>query len=221
MDLLEYSNPIFKEEAGDNDKVVMTDGDDVFVVPSGKAIKPVVVTDALGGMMACNEEAQSGKISIEDFIVAMVGVDAALKGVANKTNFENVYSAKFDYNAVVNKLNEKGLIPSDSKIESVEANFVSDYEITMQAIVNPEDIGVDPDNQTWTVTLYTREQEGHEWDLLKTAHPVWNDESRKFTCPFLDLKGGAGTQYYVELKRSSVGMFYLDLVGNSEILTVE
>ncbi len=114
MDILDYVNPVRKDSLAEGDRMLVTNGHDIFAVPPTGGGSPEFpeVTDALGGIISMDEEAQTGKLSVEDLIVALVGIDQALKGSVD-ASFENAYSGQFDIDNVRHKLWEAMLLPEE------------------------------------------------------------------------------------------------------------
>lgn len=119
MDILDYVNPVRKDSLADGDRMIVTNGRDIFAVPPTGGGSPDFpeVTDALGGIISTDKKANTGKLSVEDLIVALVGIDQALKG-AETGEFENKYSEKFDIQSVREKLKIKDYLPSDISLNS-------------------------------------------------------------------------------------------------------
>ena len=112
MDLADLTNPVPKGFLDEGDKMFVFDGEDVCLVPVDKAHKYATVTNVMGGIVAADESESVGQINVEDLIVAMVGIDQALKGAVD-AGFENAYSRQFDIDEVRHKLREAMLLPEE------------------------------------------------------------------------------------------------------------
>ena len=220
MELADIINPSPKSQIGDNDKIFVFDGQDVFLVPAKHASDFPKVSDTLGGIVAADESNNFGQIEVEDLIVAMVGIDFALKN-ASSGNFENAYSEKFNIGNVIEKLNENHLIPEDTEIESVDIIYSAvDSAIVFESSVIENQIEIDLSKQDWSAELYKRDNEWDEWGFLEAKIPSFNKQGSKFTTSF-SFKASPNMQFYAVLSRKSIGTFYKDLSKESEIITIE
>ena len=117
MDLADLTNPVPKGFLDGGDKMFVFDGEDVCLVPVEKAHKYETVKNVMGGIVAADDTASVGQIDVEDLIVAMVGIDQALKG-AETGEFENKYSEKFDIQSVRGKLKINEFLPPDTSLKA-------------------------------------------------------------------------------------------------------
>lgn len=218
MDILDYVNPVRKDSLADGDRMIVTNGRDIFAVPPTGGGSPdfPTVNDALGGIVSTDEEAQTGKLSVEDLIVALVGIEHAVKGAPLK-NFSNSYNEKFDYDSVCNKLSEAHLIPADSSIVSIEIISIKALEkegflVKMEANVNPGEVGVN-NNQSWRLKVCDG-----EGNMLDSATPQFTAQDDMYVVVWsFDLNANmAGETAIVSLERKSIGLFYKDLQLDQE-----
>lgn len=218
MDILDYVNPVRKDSLADGDRMIVTNGRDIFAVPPTGGGSPDFpeVADALGGIISTDEEANTGKLSVEDLIVALVGIEYAVKGAPLK-NFSNSYTNNFDYDSVCNKLSGAHLIPEDSSIDSIAIISIralekEGFSVEIEAVVNPEEVGVN-ENQSWRLKVC--DEEGN---MLDSATPHFTAKDDMYVVDWsFDLNANmAGKIAIVSLERKSIGLFYKDLQLDQE-----
>lgn len=217
MELADIINPSPKSQIGDNDKIFVFDGQDVFLVPAKHASDFPKVNDTLGGIVAADESNNFGQIEVEDLIVAMVGIDFALKN-ASSGNFENAYSEKFNIGNVIEKLNENHLIPEDAELGDVVADYDEDRGLLSSSVsFYPKEVGVSLDTQVWQCVIYRRNSLTQDWTMMDSMTPGIDKDGNTLFANFDSIEAKDVVQFKVEYTRASIGIFYEELAASAII----
>ena len=214
MDLADLTNPVPKGFLDTGDKMFVFDGEDVCLVPADKAHKYATVTNVMGGIVAADESESVGQINVEDLIVAMVGIDQALKG-AEDASLKNAYSGQFDINNVRQKLKAAMLLPEED-INNVDITYIEEESIIMILNVSAEYSGPNVDTMTGSsfVISCVKVESGDSYDIDNI-----NYRSGSLSFEIVDKYGfGAGT-YDIQIKRVPIG--YYDAITLNYEYTIE
>ena len=180
MELADLTNPVPKGSLDDGDRIFVFDGEDVCLVPAAKAHQYMNVVDVLGGFVVADEANDVGKISIEDYVVASVGLQYAEKF----NSFQNAFSDKMDLDSIRLKLKDLHYIPTDCTFDIddmvlAQSKGQSAFEVELPVIVGERGI-----NETeWVFSLY-RFQKG-VWDVVESIDSTkFTFNNNKFIVPF-------------------------------------
>lgn len=118
IDLIDLTSPTYKEELAVTDKILATDGDNVFMVsPSGTDSETVDTMQR--GIMAFDSDGKKGKLDVVGFISDFYGIDI---GMVYTFFTKNPYST-IKSGDIVTAMVEKGYIPHDIGIYQFKAVY--------------------------------------------------------------------------------------------------
>lgn len=231
MDLLDYVNPVKKTVIGTNDRMLVTDGNDIFTIPPENVQSYNPVDNVLGGMVAADDANDTGKISVEDLVVAMVALKYAVNGSQN-ADFENVYTSKFNYASVKQKLFEQHLIPLDICLENANITIDKDadekYEVSFDFLINENGTPIDLNKQSWEASLSVFEREDGKWQEIETLSSEDLDlnptgEDRKLLSGAFDPTDAIKETDMIKVvvHRGSIGLFYDGLDMERKVVVEE
>lgn len=138
IELIDLTSPTHKEKLGKKDKLLATDGEDVFMVPpeesggGGGGYEPVEM-NGLTSLIVMNRSLQTGSCSVENYVIEMLGVKAAMEGI------ENDYSSVIDNEQILSALHEKHYIKDMVSIQSMDFNEGSAPKIIADVSLNNAD----------------------------------------------------------------------------------
>lgn len=217
MDILDYVNPVRKDSLADGDRMIVTNGRDIFAVPPTGGGSPDFpeVTDALGGIISTDEEANTGKLSVEDLIVALVGIDQALKGAVDR-GFKNAYSGQFDIDNVRHKLRDAMLLPEE------DINIVNIRDIEKEGVITALNVIANysgPNADTMKASSFAIScvniESGSEYEIVDINYR--QDGALSFV---IQEKEGFGAGIYdIQIKREPIG--YYDAITLNYEYTIE
>ena len=215
MDLAELTNPVPKGFLDEEDKMFVFDGEDVCLVPVDKAHKYATVTNVIGGIVAADESESVGQINVEDLIVAMVGIDQALKGAVD-AGFENAYSGQFNIDNVRHKLREAMLLPEED-INIVDITDNEKEGVITELTVSAKYSGPNVDTMTarsFAISCVNVES-GSVYGIVDINYT--RDGSLSFV---IQEKEGFGAGIYdIQIKREPIG--YYDSITLNYEYTIE
>jgi hypothetical protein len=150
IDLIDLTSPTYKEELAVTDKILATDGNNVFMVsPSGTDSETVDTMQK--GIMAFDSEGKKGKLNILGFLSDMYGIDA---GMSYSFFTKNPYSG-LDINDIVAAMVEKGYIPVPLSFDNFTASL-NDKVVNVVADIK--------DNDSFLISAYNVSQ---FWDFCE------------------------------------------------------
>jgi len=214
MDLADLTNPVPKGFLDEGDKMFVFDGEDVCLVPADKAHKYATVKNVMGGIVAADESESVGQINVEDLIVAMVGIDQALKG-AEDESFNNAYSGQFDIDNVRQKLKAANLLPEEV-IYNVDVRYIEEGKNITLLNVRAEYKGPNVDTMTGSSFSIScvKVESGDSYDIDN-----FNYINGYLNFEIVDEEGfGAGT-YDIQITRVPIG--YYDAITLNYEYTIE
>ena len=215
MDLADLTNPVPKGFLDEGDKMFVFDGEDVCLVPVDKVHKYATVTNVMGGIVAADESESVGQINVEDLIVAMVGINQALKGAVD-ADFVNAYSNQFNIDNVRHKLREAMLLPTES-IDIVDIKDNEQGGVITELEVSAKYGG--PNAGTMTARSFSiscvNVESGSEYEIVDINY----QRDGVLTFVIQDKEGlGAGI-YDIEIQREPMG--YYDAITLNYEYTIE
>lgn len=215
MDLADLTNPVPKGFLDEGDKMFVFDGEDVCLVPADKAHKYATVTNVMGGIVAADESESVGQINVEDLIVAMVGIDQALKGAVD-ASFNNAYSGQFDIDNVRHKLRAAMLLPKED-INVVDIKYKEDEGVILALNVSANYSGPNADTMTASsfVISCVNVESGSNYEIVDINY----DRNGSFSFVIQDKEGFGAGIYDIQIKRVPIG--YYDAITLNYKYTVE